>query len=65
MRKMGEGEWELQASSYGTNLGNKRYSQGSLGNGITIALYGDPWWLHCEEPSRAERIAKSRFDAGN
>ena len=41
---MGEGEWEIQASSYGMNKSREeRYSIGNIVNGIVIALYGDRW----------------------
>ena len=40
MGKMGEGEWEIQSSSYGLD---KRYSIGNIVNGIVIVLYGEGW----------------------
>lgn len=45
MGKMGEGDWEIQASSYRMNKGNKRYGIASIVNGI-IAFNGDRWLLH-------------------
>ena len=41
--KMGEGEWEIQASSYGISHGNKRHSIRNRVDDIIIALYGDRW----------------------
>lgn len=47
MGKMGEADWEIQASSYEINNGNKRYGIASIVNGI-IAFNGNiKWWrLH-------------------
>ena len=42
MDKTGEGEWEVQASSYGMNKsGDERYSIGNTVNGTVIVLYDD------------------------
>ena len=41
---MSEGEWEVQASSFGVKShGNKRYSTGNIFTDIVIVLYGDGW----------------------
>ena len=41
---MGEGEWEIQAFTYGMSKSQeKRYSIGNMVNGIVIALYGVRW----------------------
>ena len=37
--KRGEGEWEIQASSYGIIHGNKRHSVGNIVNDIVTTLY--------------------------
>ena len=41
MGKMDEGEWGMQASSYGGSHKNKRHSIGNRVDVIVIALYGD------------------------
>lgn len=41
--KMGEREWEIEASSYGMNMSQEKKSIQNTINCITIALYGDRW----------------------
>ena len=41
MGKMGEGDWEVQASSNGMNKSwAERHNTGNIVNGIVITLYG-------------------------
>ena len=43
--KMGEGEWEIQVSSYGMNKSQKykRHSRENIVSGSVTALYDDRW----------------------
>ena len=40
---MGEGQWEVWASSYGISHGDEKYSRGNRVNGAIIAPYGESW----------------------
>lgn len=46
MEETGEGELEVQASSYRISHRDEKYSIGNIVNDIIIVLCGDRWWLH-------------------
>ena len=52
MGRMGEGEWEIQASIMEwVSHGDKGHNMGKMVNGMVIALYGDRGQLRCGEHS--------------
>ena len=56
----GEGEWEIQVSSYGMkSRENKGYSTGNTVNETIIVLCGERWELPCGKHSIMKRLPES------
>ena len=60
MRKMGDGEWEVQASGYGMNKSQRREVQHrDYSSWYCNSVHGDRWLLPCAERSTRYRVVES------